>query len=315
MTKRNQTLKLMLTGTTIVALMAPMAASADDWVAQSGGAVPMDAVVAGRDDDGSALYACRASWGGGLHLGKMRAGWPGCDIPYGGHEVSVPSYQVLAPHWIAASNGAIPEGAVAGGVDTNGATLYICRDHFNPNDLHPGKIRAGFPGCKIGYGGVEYDRPNYEVLVSRWAANWQNMTGQQLPQANPETLIGGYETTGAPLYLCRAHYQGIHPGKFRSGFQSCKFTYSGGEIDQSNFLGTLQWDSLSALWLPATNGQVPAGAVAQGNDNDGTPFFACRAFVGNGLHPGKIRTNWRGCDVPYGNSEVTASSYFVLVDQ
>jgi hypothetical protein len=38
-------------------------------------------------------------------------------------------------------------------------------------------------------------------------------------------------------------------------------------------------------------------------------------IVGSGLHPGKIRTGWRGCDVPYGGGEVTASSYFVLVDE
>jgi hypothetical protein len=299
----------------LVGMMAPLRARADDWVNESGGGIPTDAVIAGTDNDGAPLYACRAAWGSGLHLGKMRAGWPGCDIPYGGREVSVPNYQVLAPSWVAASNGAIPEGAIQSGVDAGGQPLYICRDHFNANDLHPGKIRAGFPGCKIGYGGHEYDRLNYEVLVSRWAAGWKDSTGQQLPRANPDALIGGHEQDGTPLYLCRAHYQQIQPGKFRPGFESCKFPWAGGETDQSNYYGTLYWDSLSPTWQAASNGQVPPNAVAQGNDNDGTPFFACRAYVGSGLHPGKIRKDWRGCDVPHGGTEVTQSSYFVLVDE
>jgi hypothetical protein len=285
-----------------------------NWVDETGGGLPWDAVVAGIDNDGTPLYACRASLGAGTQLGKIRAGWPGCDIPYGGAEVSVHAYQVLAPLWIAASSGSIPAGAVVAGFEANGAPLYFCRDHFNTNDLQPGKIRQGFPGCKIGYAGNEYDRVNYEVLVSRWAVSWQESTGHTLPQSNPFVLLGGHEQDGRPLYLCRAEYQGLQPGKDRTDFQSCKFTYAGTEHDQSNWLGTLHWDSVSADWEGAINGAIPSAAVAQGTDNDGAPLFACRAYYGGGLHPGKIRKDWPGCDIPYGGREVNVSSYAVLVE-
>jgi hypothetical protein len=287
------------------------------WVV-SGGALPFDAVIGGTDDDGSPLYVCRAPFGNGIHLGKFHQGWTGCDIPYGGQEVTATYFQVLTPLWVAAHDGYIPPGAVQGGQEADGTPLYICRDRFNSNDLHPGKIRAGFPGCKIGYGGNEYDRLDYEVLMSHWASSWQDATNRQLPGANPFALIGGYETTGQPLYLCRAHYPdrtaGLTPGKFRSGFASCKVPYAGTEIDATNHYGTLYWDSVGPQYEGATNGAVPPTAVAQGYDNDGAPFYACRAYYGRGLHPGKIRTGWNGCDIGYGGKEVTVSSYGVLVE-
>lgn len=67
-------------------------------------------------------------------------------------------------YWQAARNGQIPDGAVVGGNEPNGASLFICRAAFN-GGVHPGKIRFGFQGCFIPYGGQEHRVSNYEVMV------------------------------------------------------------------------------------------------------------------------------------------------------
>lgn len=68
--------------------------------------------------------------------------------------------------WVAASGGTVPAGAIAGGREAapGNEVLYLCRASFN-GGVHPGKLRAAFKGCNIGWGGKETVVPDYEVLV------------------------------------------------------------------------------------------------------------------------------------------------------
>ena len=134
------------------------------WQNGSGGSVPSGA-IAGGSEPGRTLWVCRASYNGGLHPGKIVA--QNCNIGWGGREITLRNYQVLtgnssAVRWVAASNGAIPAGAVAGGAEP-GRTLYICRARYN-NGLHPGKVVA--QNCNIGWGGKEILVRSYEVMVA-----------------------------------------------------------------------------------------------------------------------------------------------------
>lgn len=45
----------------------------------------------------------------------------------------------------------------------------------------------------------------------------------------------GYEEDGSPLYLCRAFYRGLQPGKVRPGFSGCNISYAGKEITISKY--------------------------------------------------------------------------------
>ena len=65
------------------------------WEDGSGGLVPFGAVVCGQDEFGEALFVARAILNGGLHPGKVRRGFGGAFIGFGGREVQVHSYQVL----------------------------------------------------------------------------------------------------------------------------------------------------------------------------------------------------------------------------
>jgi Protein of unknown function (DUF3421) len=67
------------------------------------------------------------------------------------------------------------------------------------------------------------------------------------------------------------------------------------------------------LWVSATNGGIPDGALAMGCEGDGTPLFAARGYVGSGQHPGKIRPGFQGAYIPYEGNEVHVPEYEVLV--
>lgn len=65
------------------------------WTTASGGHVPDGAMIAGREANGQVLFICRAQYRGGVHPGKIRAEFGGCNIPWGGREIVVREYQVL----------------------------------------------------------------------------------------------------------------------------------------------------------------------------------------------------------------------------
>jgi hypothetical protein len=136
------------------------------WRPASNGEVPRGAFRAGGEE-GNPLFVCRAAHEGGLHPGKIRRDFDGCLIPFGGKEIHEKNYEVLVgmedARWIPASNGQIPRFAFKAGYE-GGESMFVCRGRIE-GGLHPGKIRSGFDGCLISYGGGERHVPNYEVLI------------------------------------------------------------------------------------------------------------------------------------------------------
>ena len=113
------------------------------------------------------MFICIAEHRGGAHPGKVRLSFGACNFPYGGQELKKTSYQVVVGQggWTWANfPGEVPNNAVFAGWEANGTAIAICRAAHN-GGIHPGKIRAGFAGCNIPYGGREITIPQYEVLV------------------------------------------------------------------------------------------------------------------------------------------------------
>lgn len=65
------------------------------WIGASGGGIPSGAVAYGHEADGREQFACRGAQGGGIHLGKITQGFSGCNIGYGGREITLADYEVL----------------------------------------------------------------------------------------------------------------------------------------------------------------------------------------------------------------------------
>lgn len=192
------------------------------WLRAEGGQVPVGAFPYGQERE-RWLYVCRAPYGSGVHPGKLVNST--CNFGYGGQEVRSPSYEILViPQWIR-NTGSVPEGALHAGGEP-GRALYVCSGRYQ-GGFHPGKIVAG--SCNIGWGGQEVVLHDYYILVGVYKARW-------VPAGNgsidPKALAGGRER-GQPLFLCRAPYQGIQPGKVVGG--RCNFGYGGKEIVADQF--------------------------------------------------------------------------------
>lgn len=135
------------------------------WVSMSAGdPLPAYAVIGGSQPHPYAiLYVCRANYRGGMHPGKWYQG--NCNIGWGGEEISLSHYQVLASRrpltWVPTSFGRLPVNAIQGGYQHDGP-LYICQG-FLHGGMHVGKVYG--QNCNIGWGGREELLTRYNVLV------------------------------------------------------------------------------------------------------------------------------------------------------
>jgi hypothetical protein len=165
----------------VVALAQKADALRLSWMAASGGDVPLGAVRAGWEGDGTALYAARAAHGGGAHPGKLAQPLGGVRAGYGGTEVCASSYQALCAtdargrpwveyHRLAEGRnvcsslptapvvlgGAPPTGALAAGYEADGTRLYACMATDPGGGLCPGKMQLpAWTACSVGWGGSE----------------------------------------------------------------------------------------------------------------------------------------------------------------
>jgi hypothetical protein len=65
------------------------------WVPVYNGEIPFDALPAGREPQGDALYICRGDVNSQWHPGKIGHAYSGCSVPYQGRELKTPWYEVL----------------------------------------------------------------------------------------------------------------------------------------------------------------------------------------------------------------------------
>jgi hypothetical protein len=290
----------------------------DNWVYEKAGSVPLDAIIGGTEPDGTRLYICRAFFNGGLHPGRVRPGLAGCDIGWGGVEHLVPFYQVLVPRWRSAINGNVPTGAYSYGFEAPdpgnnfiGPALYPCRAFLN-GGLHPGKVRPGFTGCYVGWGGKEISVNPYEVLIAgpfnQLPVQNYNLGSGNIPfRLGP--VMGGFEVGGQPLYVCLAAFNGgRHPGKTRPALGGCNIGWGGAEQSvpfQNSSVLILSWMQPS---------QISYLSFQAGNEADGEPLYICNASVNGGFYPGKYSHVFNACSVGLNGSEYMATDFTVLTD-
>jgi hypothetical protein len=214
------------------------------WVSARNGDVPAGAYSYGFEAPevgflgGPALYACRAPYQGGLHPGKVRPGFNGCYIGWGGQEIPVNPYEVLiagpynhlpVDNWpLTVSSLPLEFGPLVGGYEADGQPLYVCLADFN-NGAHPGKFRPGLGGCNIGWGGAEYSVPLYKSSVM--ILNWMRPV-----EVRFLSFPAGHEANGEALSICKANVNGgLYPGKYSWSLNRCSIGLNGIEVFSNNF--------------------------------------------------------------------------------
>lgn len=134
-----------------------------NWVTASYGRIPKYATIGGYDNNGKALYLCRAKYEGTLQPGKIVG--ENCNFSFNGAEIMTPIYQILMKQpdfkWEAGNDAFTTNDAISGGYQNN-RQLYICQGKFN-GGIYPGKIVNH--RCLVSHAGSEVSLEFYNVLV------------------------------------------------------------------------------------------------------------------------------------------------------
>ena len=146
--------------------------SAHAWVEAQGGEYPEEAFVAAAQGDGGPIFVARATIDGALTNGMLNPKLPFAQIPHGGREHEIESYEVLvfnsespSATWVAASNGDLPERAILGGREAKGEPLYVAKALVD-GQVSIGKLRPSNGKCYVPHNGKEIVVTSYEVLVA-----------------------------------------------------------------------------------------------------------------------------------------------------
>jgi hypothetical protein len=292
LTKR--TAKLAAGAAILVALGGGRVAGAADanWAPGKNGHKPYDAIQGGTDTDKSPLFFCRAYESADFQSGRLNPALGTCNFASGGQEITSTAYEVLVPHWAAASGGQVPVGSFQAGTDIDGAPLYFCRGRYQ-GGVQPGKLKAE-AGCYIGYGGEEIQLNDYQAMQD-------DLPIRTDLKHSGYALIGGIEANRNPLPLCIATYgNSVQPGRVASDGR-CHFSYGGSEVVTSDYN-----DIIPNLTHSAANAALD---FVVGDDTNRPPVYACTIDYNGSIQLGKYRTDFgNSCHVGYGGSEVTGSA-------
>jgi hypothetical protein len=178
--------------------------------------------------------------------------------------------------------------------------------------MHTGKVRPGFTGCYVGWGGKELSLNPYEVLIAgpfnKLPVQNYNLGSGNIPfRLGP--VLGGFEVGGEPLYVCLAAFNnGQHPGKTRPALGGCNIGWGGGEYSVP-----LQNSSVLILkWMQHSNVQYLS--FQAGREANGESLSICNASVNGGFYPGKYSRSLNGCSIGLNGSEFLASDFAILTD-
>jgi len=253
-----------------VAVSIPAGAT---WQPTTGANIPATAIIGGQEAAG-VLAICRANHQGGVHIGKTRAAFNGCNIGWGGREVAIPQYEVL----VMASQAVAPAPATA-----TVATAPVTAPQSNPSlqgasqaaknasDLARNaavKLANAHIAAAAKQADIQYSEKQIQIAKSEVAKvnGRAAKVGAQQPLrwvkgANTGLAFAGNESNGSQLALCRAGYNGgVFPGKVVN--KACNIGVNGAEIavaDYESAVGTLGWQT-------AANGQSTPNAVIAGKN-------------------------------------------------
>ncbi|KAJ8708125.1 hypothetical protein PYW08_010491 [Mythimna loreyi] len=148
--------------------------------------------------------------------------------------------------------------------------------------------------------------------VSLKGYHWLPMSDGLLP---PNAIIGGYDSED--IYIARAYHRGsLCPGKYVKSLGKAFVPWGGAEHSKTNFEILC---GFNATWVNVDADFIPDNAFIggrTGGDKEigGEPLYIGRAKVSTAnLICGKAYGRTHLCYLPYYGSEITKSSYEILV--
>ncbi|XP_037579611.1 uncharacterized protein LOC119462336 [Dermacentor silvarum] len=136
-------------------------------------------------------------------------------------------------HWVRCRGEHIPHNAVPGGMDLQGEDTFVGRA-VHDGDVIPGKVVPSRGACYVAYGACEHCYQDYQMLVSDGASlKWLAASDGSLPSG---AIQGGTTSEGEPLYIGRAHHNGmLIVGKVQLSHKCIYIPLGGQEYKHTNY--------------------------------------------------------------------------------
>uniref|UniRef100_A0A336MNG9 CSON001653 protein n=1 Tax=Culicoides sonorensis TaxID=179676 RepID=A0A336MNG9_CULSO len=135
------------------------------------------------------------------------------------------------PNWVVVNGGEIPPNAVQGGLDIDGAPLYIGRANHE-GAVIPGKVVPTHGVCYIPWGGAENPKSEYEVLCDA-NGHWVACSGTEIPG---QAFVAGSSEDGEPLFVGRVTHEGTQTiGKVQQSHGVCYIPFGGEEVAYTDY--------------------------------------------------------------------------------
>ncbi|CAH0720988.1 unnamed protein product, partial [Brenthis ino] len=143
--------------------------------------------------------------------------------------------------------------------------------------------------------------------------DWVPTTALTAASLTGKAVVGGHEGwDGSPLWVIRAWHNGdLIPGKLSIRHNAASVMYNGKEIPVQN-IEVLCARPESLRWVPASNGNLPPGAIEGGKTISGESLFVGRARHQLSVTPGKIHPSHNSCYIGFGGAEIAHKMYDVL---
>ncbi|XP_055387528.1 uncharacterized protein LOC129616083 [Condylostylus longicornis] len=291
------------------ALSFKLYSTAHNWVSSSKfEGVPPEAVLAGHDSDGDAIYAGRAHHENDLLPAKIVPNKHKAYVAYGGEEHEKSYYEILCGdlyQWVPAHGGHVPANAMATGVTADGETLYIGRGEY-AGSVTPGKVHPSHGCLYIPYGGREHRLDSYEVLTLPEV--WLPAHGRSVP---PHAVFAGVDSDGDHIFVGKAYHDGdLLPAKVIIN-KNCAYVCHGGREHVKHEFEVLVGYGYG--WEPAGHGSVAPNSVEGGRTDSGETLYIGRGNFEGSLTPGKIHPSHGCLYIPYGGQEIRLEDYECLV--
>lgn len=120
----------------------------------------------------------------------------------------------------------LPEGAILAGNDQDGSPIYVGRAYHEADHI-PAKVLPTKNAAYIAYGGQEHLKQQYDVLCYGNVA-WVQSGHGSIP---PGAVQAGQTSSGEPLFVGRAHYQGsVTIGKVQASHGTLYIPFDGSEV-------------------------------------------------------------------------------------
>jgi hypothetical protein len=150
-----------------------------------------------------------------------------------------------------------------------------------------------------------YPHGDFRLEILKNGMTWKNQT---IDAKRWETFSIPFDNESV---VVRHHATGWY---FEYGFYGYSITrFSGSEMRAgSRSKESKGTPHAEAQWVHAVNGFIPADCQPVGKETCGADLFLARAWIDGGLHPGKVRSEYRGALIPYGGREIFVPSYEVF---